>query len=261
MAKVECPNCQTDFDVKPRPSSWTGRCRTELECPSCHFVFRWKPLPKGAQPDKPKVALRGSNAGPSVFIDDYDVTTEQAEAFATAWQSVWNRLPPTVTALLDSYWSPENGEPHVWLIDDRKEWGGGGWAATRDNGMSFYFLASLVVVAPSEIIDTMIAHELAHAVCLAVREENHVSQSREANVRIRRECIVWRLIESWGFDQNELDAQLEIQFHDDGDVVCRRETPLAVAPTETAAFKKRQEYEERLQGFELPENVCRFLRS
>lgn len=261
MTKVECPECQTDFEVTPRPATWTGRCRTELECPNCHVAFRWKSLPTGVQPAKAKVALRGSNEDLAVFIDDYDVNAEQAEAFAATWNLVWNRLPPTVTALFESYWSPENGEPHVWLIDDRKKWYGDGWAATGDDGMSFYFLASLVAVAPSEIMDTMIAHELAHAVCLAVREENHVSQSREADVRIKQEYIVWRLIESWGFDQSELDAQMEIQFQDDGNVVCRRETPLEIPPTETIAFKKRQEYEERLQGFELPENVCRFLRS
>jgi hypothetical protein len=39
-------------------------------------------------------------------------------------------LDRTGHSLLEAYWSCDKGEPHVWLTNDRTEWGGNGWAGS-----------------------------------------------------------------------------------------------------------------------------------
>lgn len=259
MVEVECPHCRTQFTATPRPREWSGTLRTLIRCPNCQQNFRWRFLPNGVPVNQQPVPIHTSGHGAVVFIDEYDCQFDHALEFAGAWKSSWGRISKAAREKLDLYWVPQYGEPHVWLLSSRSDWGGNGLAATIQHGKSFCFLSSVVVALSKCHLKAMIAHELAHAICVAVGEENHGKKNADPDQRIKQEYIVWRLIESWGFDQRDLDAWMENEFEDDEQGVRRRSVSLGRDPSQTKAHRKREEYEARLRGFHLPEVVMPFL--
>src|SRR5262249_35007514 len=154
--------CQHTFQVTPRPSSWTGEIRTEIQCSQCKEKFRHKSFPGGIAPAIEKVELLTLSDGRTVYLEDYDTSVDEARAFATIIRAAWEKIPASAREVITRHWRTAGGAPHVWLLNDREEWHGRGWAASSPNGRSLYYLATVATRIPPEHLQLFIAHELGH---------------------------------------------------------------------------------------------------
>ncbi|EDL56393.1 hypothetical protein [Gimesia maris] len=101
-----------------------------------------------------------------------------------------------------------DGAPSVWLLNPREIGEGSPWAVTRDEGRTFFFLSKVLEKIPFNYLQLFVAHELAHTFCIVLNEPSHMTMDDP----IRREWIVWQLMEKWGFDQIGAEAWMDQNF-------------------------------------------------
>ena len=219
---LDCPQCRNRFVVTPRQNTWTTTTRVAIKCPHCLYEARYKGCPKGAVSTAPPVDLMMLNDGRTVTLEEYDGAMEEATRFADIFRNVWNRMPGSAKKILDSHWSLKPGAPDVWFLDNRKDWNGRGWAATKDEGCTLYFLSTVVQILPAEHLQLFIAHECGHALGIVEQEPSHMKAGPSKNHHYRQEWFVWQLMKEWGFDQVAAEAWMYQHFDD----VRRRASPL-----------------------------------
>lgn len=178
-------------------------------------------------------------------------------------------IPNSARDSITAHWQKGNGSPHVWLLQDRKEWKGSGWAQTRNNGISICFVSFLVGKIPDEHLKTTIAHELGHILFIAGEEENHVPARNldtlinpPDDVRRRYHCewLVWQLMEDWNFDQTALEEWMEKNTIDNGKTLELRAMPLVESDYEGRCKKEREKVLASLNYMKFPNEFAKYMR-
>lgn len=257
----DCLYCGETFKVIPRAPDWSGDIRFELQCPHCKNKYRWRPFSTGVRhPGRPPMALLRLNNGRVVALEDYECSSDQAEAFAVAFRHAWERIPRTATDVLTTYWSVKGDTPHVWLLEDRADWCGRGWAASSRDGQSLYFVSGIAVRTPAEHLELFIAHEMGHILFIASGEEAHVHKWHDPMGNYRCEWLVWQLMKAWGFDQPAAEEWMERNFEETAEITLPREHPLSDEGYEGKNAKWRQDVERDLSDKTFPAALVRFLK-
>jgi hypothetical protein len=267
--EVFCARCRKKQTIRARSSAWTGDLRTTLACttPGCRNVFEdWKKKDrstKGAISIMPPVSLLTLPGGDPVVLEEYECSEAEAGRFCELFREVLQQIPAAASDAILAHWQTGSGSPHVWLLKDRKEWGGKGWAASRNEGLSLCVVSTLIGQIPDDWTRTAIAHELGHTLFIAGNEPNHVRPpvTLDSFVNpapldplgsLRPEWLVWRLLEAWGFDQPAFEEWMERNTIDDAAGVRLRDHPQGAAEFEGKCIAARRTCEERLQGMAFP---------
>jgi hypothetical protein len=265
--------CKQTQVVVARSKEWTGDLRTDLRCPTpgCQQLLG-KGSTKGNVSQQPEIPVLLLRNGEQVVLEDYDCSESDAKLFCDLFASVFNRLPQPARDKLLSHWERGCGSPHIWLLKDRKEWKGNGWAASSPDGYSMYFVSTLVGRIPNEHMQLAIAHELGHLLFIAGGEAHHKAAAPivnkffrdassmlafdEPNVdplrKYRCEWLVWRLMESWGFDQVAAEVWMERNVIDDKDGIRVRDEPIPDQTSEAKCIAQRNEIEKKLLDMNFP---------
>lgn len=226
MVDVIClnPDCLKTFAVtRPRQRNWTGEIRREVECPHCQGWSRTPLCPTGVENDQePKIELL-SLGDRQIAIEGYECSVGNARRFAFAFRRALDRLPERAKGAITEHWIDAAGPPHVWLLKDRSEWGGRGWAASSKSGRSLYFVSDLVGDIPDDLLNGFVTHELGHILFVALKEPNHVGASPDENIL---EWLVWQLMTSWGVDQAGMELWMAQHYEDDISGLRKREQAL-----------------------------------
>jgi hypothetical protein len=257
--EIPCPNCSESFPVNPRPSNWTGKARVQIQCRHCQFIFRYGTCPKGAFRDQQRIELPTLNNGRAVALEEYDSTVGEATAFAETFRTAWQRIPVTATAVISAHWAAVHDTPHVWLLNDREEWNGQGWAATKDEGRSLYILSTVAAWIPPEHLQTFLAHECAHILCIATNEPAHVTPSAQSGHRLPQEWLVWQLMAAWGFDQLGAEVWMEQNTEETGETTRRRTSPLDGEALRQKIAKQHRDIEAHLVDKTIPRQLSAWL--
>lgn len=69
--------------------------------------------------------------------------------------------------MIARHWAAKFGSPYVWLLRDRTEWRGRGWAATRPDGHELCVVTTVAATLPPEHLKTLLAHEFGHVLFIA----------------------------------------------------------------------------------------------
>ena len=168
------------------------------------------------------------------------------------------------------HWQSGNGSPHVWLLEDRKEWKGGGWGATRSRGLSLCVVSTLIGRIPDEHLEVVIAHEFGHMLFIAGGEEHHCPDASGVQsllstfkpdplLKFKREWLVWRLMESWDFDQLAMELWMERNVVDNATGIQFRDEPLEDPEFVPECISNRQDAEEKLSDMAFPESFKKYL--
>lgn len=265
---IHCMQCRRKLNLRARSLDWTGDLRTELVCttPDCGNVFeRVGPnrATKGNVSSRPPVELVTLPDGNKVALEEYECSEAEAMHFCDLFRGVLQQIPSAASGTILAHWQKGRGSPHVWLLNDRREWGGRGWAACRTEGLSMCVVATLISQIPDEFIRTAIAHELGHTLFIAGREPNHVQPAitlepisdpvpADPLRKVRPEWLVWRLMEAWGFDQPAMEEWMERNIRDDADGIRVREHPQGDADFEGKCIADRTRCEELLKDLVFP---------
>lgn len=137
------------------------------------------------------------------------------ERFARSFRKTWWRLAKDVRRSLTDYWRDPDLVymvlqivfPTIEVLDD---WSGRGerdLARCCKNGHHFLFWAPAVDAMPEHLVQTLIAHELAHAYrasegIFVMDPENLPTADEERNDELETMRLVFY---EWGFDDTELD--------------------------------------------------------
>jgi hypothetical protein len=241
--KGYCGTCGRTQAISARSAESTSEIRTELICPTegCLNVLerrnkKTRQTKGGLSNRQPFELFRFAN-GEIVELEEYECDVTVVGNFRQAFADVWNRIPRIAADEITSHWQTGRGSPHVWILKDRSEWKGKGWAATSPSGLSLYFVSLIVENLNIDQLKTLIAHELGHTLFIALREPNHVPPAKDPRVatspelqsdgtrKINCEWLVWQLMENWGFDQTALEVHMKRRFIDDSSGVRLSETP------------------------------------
>jgi len=202
-------------------------------------------------------------------LEDYDCEQGAAQEFCQRFADILNRIPATAKDTLYSYWLKGCGSPHVWLLADRSElknWQG--WAASSSDGLSFYFLSTLLQRIPPSHIELAIAHEFGHALLIAAEEPHHCAGSigpgwqfhplcEDKRLVQKREWLVWQLMDAWGFDQKAAEVWMEQHTLEGEDGAQLRADPLSDAELTCVALREKMESE--LSDMTFPEEFKKYL--
>jgi hypothetical protein len=226
--KTMCGNCRQWQDLRLRSLDWGGDIWLPVICANCGQELanpRQKPQrSKGGLSRRPHIPLLTLPDGSEVVLDEYECSEDDARLFSAVFRDVLQRIPPPARDAILAHWLTDHGSPHIWLLENRRSWGGNGWTASSRAGHSFYMVSTLVGGIPREHVSTAIAHELAHILFVAGGEENHVLSPpenpfnplpRDPLAAYRREWLVWQLMEPWGFDQPAMEEWMERHTEDD----------------------------------------------
>lgn len=271
-----CPQCKAKHEYVARTLDWTGDLRTDLVCltPGCNNVFESSKSrlrkTKGHISSRPQVELFTLPDGDMVILEDYDCTEDDAKHFCAVFNRVLARIPRAAREELMRHWQSGKGSPHVWLLENREEWKGGGWGATRSKGRSLCVVSTLVGRIPDEHLEVVIAHELGHMLFIAGNEEHHSSgesdiesllkpAKRDPLLKFKCEWLVWRLMESWKFDQLAMETWMERNVIDDAAGIQFRDEPINDPESVPDCITKRHEAEERLSDMAFPEPFKKYL--
>jgi hypothetical protein len=260
MPDIECPFCEQEFPVRPRDPVWTGTIRRELRCPHCREAFNHRDFPKGIVTNNQRVELITLTNGRHVALEDYDCTVAEATAFAQCFDAAWQHLPREVITTISDYWSDVQDSPHVWLLNNRREWNGCGWAAAEPDGRSMYFLATIAIRVPVEHLRTFVAHECGHILCISMGEPSHAQPMQDLLCRYRSERMVWQLMREWGFDQLAAETWMDQHVDERPDNPELRQQPLEQNVSREKITRQHNEIENRLGPFEIPHELEPFLR-
>lgn len=258
---LDCPNCGNTFQVIPRAANWSGDIRFEVKCPHCKYKYRWKYFRTGVRyPDQPPVPLFRLNNGRDVALEDYECSRQQAEAFAGSFRQAWRRIPSVAVQVLSNYWSAKGDTPHVWLLEDRADWGGRGWAASSPDGKSLYFVSGVATRIPKEHLELFVAHEMGHVLFIASGEETHLHKRHEPMGEFRCEWLVWQLMMAWGFDQQAAEEWMERNFDEAESATLPREHPLSDEEYQGNNAKRRRQVERDLPAKTFPPDLIQLLK-
>jgi hypothetical protein len=200
---------------------------------------------------EPTVQLVNLEDGVIINLEAYECTPETAERFASAFRRVLDALPKAASSLLKQFWRQKEGCPHVWLLQDRDEWSGRGWAAGSPS--SLYFVSTLIPDLPEKYLEGFIAHEFGHMLFMAAGEPVHTANTRSPQDRDRCEWLVWQLMKAWGYDQIGMEVWMECNYLDDTKGIQKRESSLTDAEiTEGRNAKYRSEINQRFSNESLP---------
>lgn len=256
---LQCPACLEHFEVNPRPADWRGGIRTGFHCPKCNFGMRHKKVPQGVYSVRPSVSIVFPDRNPAV-LQEYECSQQEAQRFADQFTVAWARIPAVARQVVISHWAKDPSAPYVWLLNDRNEWGGQGWAAATPEGQSLFFVAPIVVEIPDQHIQLFVAHEIAHILFKAGGEEQHSIQNRTPEVAYKCERLVWDAMTAWGFDQIAAEEWMERNFEDTPAGLHKRSKMLFGADYQPKCVKDRARIELELVGFQFPAAFEKYLR-
>jgi hypothetical protein len=185
-----------------------------------------------------------------IELADFECTCDQAVCFAQTFRDTLDRLPESAASALLEYWARWPDSPRVSLRASPRSWGGRGWAASTDNGRSIYVAASIAIGIPEEYLQTYIAHECGHALCIAVDEPTH-----SLGPSIRAEWLNWLLMEAWEFDQEAAELWTYRWVDESHEVPVIRNEPLDEAVQQQRLRDQRQRLLERLQDKSIPREL------
>jgi hypothetical protein len=264
---IHCLECGQSDTIRVRSVSSTTLIRFQIICRNseCGCVLQKKtdvnnyPSKGNLSYRKPIQLFKYSNDF-IVELEDYECSEASAVNLCNAFEYVLNEIPKIASGKVLQHWQEGIGSPHVWILNE-PEWkkGAQGVAATSNDGLSLYFLSSFVDGLPKDILRGTIAHELGHVLFIALGEENHKSSNgsqRDTNQTTRqlnsmkREYLVWKLMEKWGFDQSALDLHIkEWGGIESGE----KEDPQGIGDSPDERVRKaRCEIEQKLEGFSFP---------
>lgn len=259
MNEIKCGHCKKMITLKPlRPPTWTGEIRRGILCPYCDSVNMVRGLFQGeAILQEPKIEVITFDNGAVIHVEAYECTPEEAQRVVTAFRRVLEALPKEASALLQELWQKREGCPHVWLLKDRKEWNGQGWAAGTPT--SLYMVSTLIADLPQNYLDGFIAHEFGHMLFIAAGETTHIADSKKPEDRDRCEWLVWQLMKAWGYDQVGMEEWMECNYIDDKEGIRKREKPLEVNQiAEGRNAQYRTVINQRFSNETLPAEYLRF---
>lgn len=254
----QCPACGEYVNLNPRPSDWRGEFRTVIFCPNCNYGARHKNVPQGVCSTRPLVMISFPDR-PAASLQDYECSEDQAVRFANQFSVAWSQIPTVARQVVIAHWANDPYAPYVWLINDRDEWCGRGWAAATPDGRSLFFVAPVVVEIPDQHIQLFVAHEVAHILFRAVGEEQHSLQPRTTEIAYKCERLVWDTMKAWGFDQIAAEEWMERNFEDSPAGLHKRLTPLGGADYEPTCVKNRTRIESELKSFPFPVGLEKYL--
>jgi len=267
VCDIQCMSCNTRLNLRARSLEWTGDLRTELKCitPGCTNVFetpkKKNRKTKGNVSSRTPVQLLALPGGNHVVLEDYECSEAEALHFCELFRDVLQRVPSAANESILAHWQTGRGSPHVWLLEDRREWGGRGWAASKTEGLSLCVVATLIGQILDEHIKTAIAHEFGHTLFVAGREPNHAPLALKSMLdptpadplrRMRQEWLVWRLLEAWDFDQPAMELWMERNMIDDENGITMRDSPLSDANFDGKCVADRNRYEELMKDMAFP---------
>jgi hypothetical protein len=270
-----CGTCGELKSIRAKSADSTAEIRTELICTTdgCSNVLerRTKKVRQtnGNASNRRPIKLFELSNGDVVELEDYECDELVVAEFCRAFTDVLDQIPRKAVNKIMSHWQSGNGSPHVWILKDRKEWRGNGWAATSRNGLSLYFVSLVVQELCFEDLKTLIAHELGHTLFIALNEPNHVpsdeigeaiagfGQKRDQKRSLRCEWLVWQLMDGWGFAQTSLEVHMERYFIDNGNEVRLKDTPDEHADEKVR--NKKSEIEREFQGITFADQYLQFL--
>lgn len=266
---IQCMRCRKKLKLRARSLEWTGDLRTELTCttPGCTNVFETRKkknrATKGNVSSRAPVQLLPLPDGSHVVLEEYECSEAEALHFCELYRDVLQRIPTAANEAILAHWQTGRGSPHVWLLKNRREWGGMGWAASRTGGLSLCVVSTLIGQIPDQHIRATIAHEFGHTLFVAGSEANHAQPATTLESmldptpadplrRMRQEWLVWRLIEAWGFDQPAMEEWMERNTIDDANGISVRERPQGDAEFAGKCIADRERYEELLKDMIFP---------
>lgn len=236
--------------------------RTDLACttPGCRYKFKLaidQPT-RGNVSYRLPVELLTLPDGDQVVLEDYECNEAEAVHFCKLFQETLHRIPTAAREAIMAHWQTGRGSPHVWLLNDRREWRGSGWAATRNRGLSLCIVSTLIGQIPDEHIRTAIAHEFGHTLFIAVNERYHTQPTTAEDAKFRQEWLVWRLMEVWGFDQPSMEEWMERNMIDDANSIRLRDPPQKDAEFEGKCIADRAFHEDRLRDMAFPAELDKY---
>jgi len=256
--QITCLFCENEFDVVPRDPLWKGRLRRTLICTKCSQEFKLRDVLQGARSNKPQVALLTKQGGVTLFLQDYDCSSEQAQTFASGFDEAWKKLPQIARTEIEMHWSSDPLGPYIWLLANREEWGGKGWATTMPDAHSINFVASVALELPEENLKSLIMHEFGHCLLVALGEPNHCIPSTDNRRLIKCERLVWDLLDGWGVDQLSAEEWIERNYDDDTVALRRRMTPITSPREQLQCVKDRLRVLRELAAFGFPSEFDRY---
>lgn len=211
-------------------------------------------------------------SGDTVTLEEYECTEAEALHFSSLFNSVLGHIPGSARDALLTHWQAGCGSPHVWLLENRAEWRGTGWAACFNRGLSLCVVSTLIGTIPDEHMRVAIAHELGHALFLAGGEKHHcppaltlvevAAQSAPDPLAFYRcEWLVWRMMEAWGFHQPAMEVWMECNLADDENGIRLRDAPLDVDAVKTKRDSHRAGIEGKLKDMVFPQEFERHLKA
>jgi hypothetical protein len=270
-----CGECGQKYEIRVRSVDSTTSIRFCVLCPNsnCNCVLQKKsdtkqnPSKGNLSYRKPIQLFKYSNDF-IVELEDYECSEASATNLANAFEYVLNKIPKIASEKILQHWHKGKGSPHVWILNEQ-EWkkGAQGVAATSNDGFSLYFISSFVEFLPKDLLRSLIAHELGHVLFVALGEVNHVSLNGPLNnicettgqrKSVKREYLVWALMEGWGFDQLSLDLHIEERFGIESE---NTEDPQSTGDSPAERVKRaRCRFEQELEGFSFPSDFQMYLR-
>ncbi len=275
--KFFCTICRKWQTLIARTTEWTGDLRTDLVCttPGCKNILEGKRnkkrSTKGNISSRPQISLFSFAGGDRVILEDYECSEAEAQRFCSMFRDVLHRIPVLACEALMAHWQTGHGSPHVWLLENRREWGGSGWAASRTHGLSLCVASTLIGHIPDEYVKSAIAHELGHTLFIAGGEDHHTPATPNLNTllnpptpdplrRYRVEWLVWRLMESWGFDQPAMEKWMDRNLIDDSSGIRLRGQPISDADFKGKCISDRREIEKKLNDMVFPPTFEKYLK-
>jgi hypothetical protein len=256
---IICPFCENVFDVVPRADGWSGNFRVHFNCPHCSNQYLWKDLPQGPKRDQEPVEAFLIDTSTPVLIQEYDGTIDNAKTFATHVRRAWERLPKIAQVTMTDHWRMHTGAPFIWLLSDRKEWGGGGWAGTL-RPASLFVVDQVASHLPSEHLESLLVHEFCHLLFIAVGDEHHCTMTGEDRP-LRCEKLVWDVTATWGVDITDTELWMKRHFIDTEDELRPRESPLPLKETKHECDEARALILCRMAQFDFPHKYSKFKKA
>lgn len=255
----QCPACHEQVDINPRPSNWRGGIRTHFSCPKCNYVMRHRDVAQGVCSTRTPISITFPDRPPA-SVQEYECSEIQAQRFADQFSAAWARIPAAARQVVIAHWAADPHAPYVWLLNDRAEWNGRGWAAATPDGRSLFFVAPVVVEIPDQHIQLFVAHEIAHILFSAGGEEQHSIRQRTPEIAYKCERLVWDAMTAWGFDQIAAEEWMERNFEDSPEKLQKRSSPLDGADYKPKCVTERSRIESELAGFPFPAPFERYLK-
>lgn len=263
---ILCMGCKMRLKIRAHSLDWTGDLRTEPTCttPGCtNALDTLNKQTKGNVSSKTPVQLLTLPDGSHIILEEYECTDAEALHFCHLFRDVLQRIPTAAKDAILAHWQTGRGSPHVWLLKDRGEWGGRGWAATKTEGLSLCFVSALIGQLPDEHIKTAIAHEFGHTLFHAGGEPHHAQPATtlesmmdqtpfDPRSRMRQEWLVWRLMEAWCFDQPALEEWMERNTIDNADGISVRQSSQRDVEFRGKCIADRARYEKLLKDMVFP---------